>query len=80
MRIDKYLKVSRIIKRRTIAKEACDRGLVSLNGRISKAGAEVGVGDVLEVRFGENTFKARVVSLQESVRKDKAGEMYELLS
>ena len=79
MRIDKYLKVSRIIKRRTVAKEACDRGLVSLNGRICKAGAEVEAGDVLEVRFGESTFRARVISLRESVRKEDAGGMYEAL-
>ena len=79
MRIDKFLKVSRIIKRRTVAKEACDRELVSLNGRICKAGSEVAVGDIIEVRFGNSIFKARVVSLLESVRKEDADGMYEAL-
>ncbi len=77
MRIDKFLKVSRIIKRRTVAKEACDRERVSVNGRVCKAGAEVKEGDVIEVRFGSGVFKARVVSLKESVRKEDAAEMYE---
>ena len=79
MRIDKFLKVSRIIKRRTVAKEACDRERVSLNGRVCKAGAEVGEGDVIEVRFGQSVFKARVLSLKESVRKEEAAEMYEVI-
>ena len=79
MRIDKYLKVSRIIKRRTIAKEACDRDRVSINGRICKAGADVAEGDVIEVRFGSGVFKARVLSLKESVRKEEAAEMYEVV-
>ncbi len=79
MRIDKFLKVSRIIKRRTVAKEACDRERVSVNGRVCKAGAEVKEGDVIEVRFGESVFRARVVSLKESVRKDEAGDMYEVV-
>jgi ribosomal 50S subunit-recycling heat shock protein len=79
MRIDKYLKVSRIIKRRTVAKEACDRERVSLNGRVCKAGAEVREGDVIEVRFGSSVFRARVCSLRESVRKDEAPELYEVI-
>ena len=79
MRIDKFLKMSRIIKRRTIAKEACDRERVSLNGRVCKAGAEVAVGDVIEVRFGESTFKAKVLSLSETARKEVAGDMYEVM-
>jgi len=79
MRIDKYLKVSRIIKRRTVAKEACDRERVSLNGRVCKAGAEVSEGDVIEVRFGQSVLKARVLSLKESVRKEEAAEMYEVV-
>ena len=79
MRIDKYLKISRIIKRRTVAKEACDRERVSLNGRVCKAGAEVSEGDVIEVRFGENILKVRVLSLKESVRKEEAAEMYEVI-
>ncbi|MDR3364636.1 MAG: RNA-binding S4 domain-containing protein [Clostridiales Family XIII bacterium] len=79
MRIDKYLKVSRIIKRRTVAKEACDRDRVSLNGRVCKAGAEASAGDVVEVRFGDSVFKARIVSLKESVRKEEAADMYEVI-
>ena len=79
MRIDKYLKISRIIKRRTVAKEACDRERVLLNGRVCKAGAEVAIGDTIEVQFGSGSFKAKVLSLQESVRKEDAAEMYEIL-
>ena len=79
MRIDKYLKISRIIKRRTVAKEACDRDRVTLNGRPCKAGAEVKVGDVIEVRFGSGLFRARVLSLKESVRKEDAASMYEVI-
>jgi len=80
MRIDKFLKVSRIIKRRTVAKEACDKERVSLNGRVCKAGAEVSEGDVIEVRFGQSVLRARVISLKESVRKEEAGEMYEVIT
>ena len=79
MRIDKYLKVARIIKRRTVAKEACDLGRVFLNGREAKAGAEVEVGDEIEVRFGTSVFRVRVLKVQESVRKDDASDMYEVL-
>jgi len=79
MRIDKYLKVSRIIKRRTVAKEACEKERVSLNGRVCKAGAEVSEGDVVEVRFGQSVLRARVLSLKESVRKEEAAEMYEVI-
>lgn len=76
MRIDKFLKVSRIIKRRTIANEACDAGRVMLNGKIVKAGAEVKIGDVIEIRFGSNTTKVEVLSLNESPRKEDAASMY----
>ena len=79
MRIDKFLKISRIIKRRTVAKEACDRERVTLNGRVCKAGAEVAIGDVIEVRFGDRPFKARVLSLRENVRKEEAAGMYEVI-
>jgi len=75
MRLDKFLKVSRIIKRRTVAKEACDGGRVSLNGRAAKAGAEVREGDVLEIRFGSRLGRYEVVRLQETGRKDAAAEM-----
>lgn len=80
MRLDKFLKVSRIIKRRTVAKEACDGGRVSLNGRPAKAGAEVREGDTLEIRFGSRLGRYEVIRLQEIVRKDAAAEMYRVLS
>lgn len=76
MRIDKFLKVSRIIKRRTIANDACDAGRVMLNGKVVKAGAEVKIGDIIEVQFGSNTTKIEVLSLKESPRKEDAASMY----
>ena len=63
MRVDKFLKVSRIIKRRTIANEACDAGRVSINGKVVKAGAEVKIGDIIEIQFGNNTTKVEVLEL-----------------
>ena len=79
MRLDKYLKVSRMIKRRTVANEACAGGRVSLNGRVAKPGAEVKEGDQLEIRFGNRIGRYRIVSVQETVRKGYAAEMYEVL-
>ncbi len=79
MRLDKYLKVSRLIKRRTVANEACDAGRVSVNGKIAKAGLDIKPGDVIEIRFGTNTVKAEVVSVQETVRKEAATDMYKML-
>lgn len=79
MRLDKFLKVSRIIKRRTVAKEACDGGRVSVNGRTAKAGAEVKEGDVLEIRFGSRLGRYQVVNLKETVRKEAAADMYRVL-
>ena len=79
MRLDKYLKVSRIIKRRTIAKEACDAGRVTLNGKPAKSGAEVKVGDMLEIQFGSNRSKYEITALQETVRKEEAGGLYRLV-
>lgn len=79
MRLDKYLKVSRIIKRRTVANEACDGGRVSVNGKIAKAGLEVKVGDVIEVRFGEKSTKYEVVTLSEHVLKADAADMYRIV-
>ena len=79
MRLDKYLKVSRIIKRRTIANEACDTGRVKLNDKIAKAGSEVKVGDIIEIKFGENWTKFEILRVSEVVRKDDAIEMYKLL-
>lgn len=79
MRLDKYLKVSRLIKRRTVANEACDAGRVNVNGRPAKASLDVKEGDVLEINFGNKTVKAEVLSVQESVRKDDAKEMYKFI-
>lgn len=79
MRLDKYLKVSRLIKRRTVANEACDAGRVMINGKVAKAGADVKVGDVIEISFGTNPLKAKVLSIQETVRKEEAKEMYEII-
>ena len=80
MRLDKYLKVSRIIKRRTVANEACENGLISVNGKVAKPSYELKVGDELEVRYGTRTTRFRVLSLEETVRKNDAAEMYEVLS
>ena len=79
MRLDKYLKVSRIIKRRTVAKEACDGGRVSINGRPAKAGAEVKEGDVMEIRFGNRLGRYEITAVQETVRKENAQDMYRVL-
>lgn len=80
MRIDKYLKVSRIIKRRTIANEACDAGRVSVNGKVAKAGYEVKIGDVISIRFGEKTSSFEVLSLDEHVLKSQAQGMYKVVT
>ena len=79
MRLDKYLKVSRLIKRRTVANEACDAGRVMINGKVAKASANVAQGDIIEILFGSRTVKAEVQSIQETVRKDEAKEMYRLI-
>lgn len=79
MRVDKYLKVSRLIKRRTVANEACDQDRVKINGRPAKAGSEVKVGDVIEIRFGGNTVRVEVISISEHVPKGEAKEMYKML-
>lgn len=79
MRLDKYLKVSRIIKRRTVAKEAGEGGRVSINGKVAKPSSEVREGDVLEIRFGEKVARLRVLSVAETVRKNDAAAMYEML-
>lgn len=79
MRIDKFLKVSRIIKRRTLANEACSRDKVSINGRLAKPGTEVKVGDIVKIRFGQNITKIKVLKVAEHVRKEESIEMYELM-
>lgn len=79
MRLDKYLKVSRIIKRRTVANEACDLGRVKINGKVAKAFAEVKVGDFIEIKFGENWAKFEVMSLAQSIKKEDAENMVKLV-
>ena len=76
MRLDKYLKVSRLIKRRTVANEACDNGRISVNGRVVKARYEVKVGDKLEITMGPRTVTVEVLQVAETVRKDDAAAMY----
>ncbi len=76
MRLDKYLKVSRLIKRRTVANEACGSERIQVNGRPAKASYDVKVGDVLEIRFGQRTVKVEVLAVAEAVRKDDAAAMY----
>ena len=80
MGLDKYLKVSRIIKRRTVANEACSGGRVTLNGKVAKPGAEVKVGDIMTIRFGDKLGQYEILSIQETVRKDSASEMYRIIS
>jgi ribosomal 50S subunit-recycling heat shock protein len=79
MRLDKYLKVTRIIKRRTVANEACDAAHVTANGRPAKASYDVKVGDVLEITFGARTLRIRVLEVKDSVGKDAAATLYEVL-
>ena len=79
MRIDKFLKVSRIIKRRTIDNEACDAGRVLINDKVIKASAEVKVGDIVEVLFGGKSVKVEVLSLKETTKKDEAQELFKYL-
>ncbi|HOV80856.1 MAG TPA: RNA-binding S4 domain-containing protein [Bacillota bacterium] len=79
MRLDKFLKTSRIIKRRTLAKEVCDRGQVTVQGRTAKAGTDVKTGDILEINFGSRILKLRVLSVQENVPAKLAAEMYKVV-
>ena len=79
MRLDKYLKVSRIIKRRTVANEACDAGRVSVNGRQVKASYDVKAGDILEIVFGTRNVKVEVLSVAEVIRKDDAALLYRII-
>lgn len=76
MRLDKFLKVSRLIKRRTVANEACDAGRVTVNDKPAKASANVKEGDVIEIRFGTNSVKVLVLNVAETVKKDEAKELY----
>ena len=79
MRLDKYLKVSRLIKRRTVANEACDAGRVMINGKVAKASANVKAGAIIEIGFGTKTVKAEILSVAETVKKEAAADMYKLL-
>lgn len=79
MRLDKYLKVSRLIKRRPVAKEAADHGRVTINEKVAKAGTEVNVGDIIQITFASRKLRAKVLSIKETVRKEEAAGLYELL-
>ena len=79
MRLDKFLKVSRVIKRRSVANEACDLGRVKINDKVSKAFAEVKVGDIIEIKFGENWVKFEVMNLTQSIKKEDAENMVKLI-
>lgn len=80
MRLDKYLKVSRLIKRRTVANEACDNGRISVNGKVAKASYDVKPGDRIEITLGARTVAVQVVQVVDNVRKDDAGTMYKEIS
>ena len=80
MRLDKYLKVSRIIKRRTVAKEACDGGRVSINGKVAKAGTDVKEGDIIEIRFASKMLQAKIANVSDHVKKEDAQNMYIIVS
>ncbi len=79
MRLDKYLKISRLIKRRTVANEACDAGRVLVNDKVAKASVNVKVGDIIEIQFGTRSVKVEVLDVQETVKKDDAKELYRYL-
>ena len=79
MRLDKYLKVSRLIKRRPVANEACDAGRIKVNGKTAKASLNVKVGDIIEIGFGDKQVKVEVLSLEETSKKDEAKELYKVL-
>lgn len=79
MRLDKFLKVSRLIKRRTVANEACDAGRVLVNGKPAKASLNVKVGDTIEIQFGAKAVRVEVLDVQETVKKDSAAELYRYL-
>ncbi|MDW7655625.1 MAG: RNA-binding S4 domain-containing protein [Bacillota bacterium] len=79
MRLDKFLKVSRIIKRRTVANEICAAGRVLVNGRAAKPGAEVNTGDILDIGFGSGHTRLRILNIRETVRKEEAADLYEIM-
>lgn len=79
MRLDKYLKISRIIKRRTVANEACDAGRVVVNGKVARASYDVKIGDIIEIAFGTRIVKAQVTQILETVKKDDAISLYKII-
>ena len=79
MRLDKFLKVSRLIKRRTVANEACDAGRVLVNGKEAKASLNVKVGDIIEIQFGQKNVKVRVLDIQSTTKKDEAKDLFEYI-
>ena len=79
MRLDKFLKVSRLIKRRTAANEACDGGRVMLNGKVAKASAKVKAGDIIEIQFGTREVKVEVISVADTVKKEEAKDLFKYL-
>lgn len=80
MRLDKYLKVSRLIKRRTVAKEIADKGRISINGKVAKSSTDVKIGDELTLLFGNKTLVVKVTDMRETTKKDDAENMYEVVS
>ena len=80
MRLDKYLKVSRIIKRRTVANEACDAGRVIVNGKITRASYDVKIGDIIDLQLGARAIKVKVIAVNEYAKKEDAGDMYEVIA
>lgn len=80
MRLDKFLKVSRIIKRRSVAKEVADKGRTQINGKLAKSSSTLKVGDILQIQFGNKTLEVKVLVLQDSTKKEDASKMYEILS
>ncbi len=80
MRLDKYLKVTRLIKRRTVANEACDAGKISVNGKIARASYDVKIGDIIEINMGAKPIKAEVLNVTEVVRKENAAENYRIVN
>lgn len=80
MRLDKYLKISRLIKRRTVANEACDAGRVMIKDKVAKASADVKIGDVIEIAFGQKSVKIRVLDIQDTTKKNEAKDLFEYIS
>jgi len=79
MRLDKYLKVSRLIKRRPVANEACDAGRITVNGKVAKASQNIKIGDIIEITFGDRVVKVEVLSVEETYKKEEAKELYKVL-